>query len=312
MCRCASVFIGVRPVQDLCRWAALPVAVRPVGPRRLPGPVDPIGCGLCAVRPESHSGGADSSAPFRRRVPQCARAAVAAMRLRPQRTPTAVVQPAVAGLAWASRGPRPEGSVGLGGANLSNLCSIGTLLLPRQNYGQSDVRWSAGAPHNESTRRHTHAVWDGPGSLAVLVLQWLQHGVLLYSRVCRTVLCYAETCCTVLQLRCSMLQDAFRLICRLRTSSCPSCSASTTTSTSCRRSTRQPCATAISALQRTAHTRHTAPPLSGAVRCGAVRTLWSNPAAALAAWFGTAYHSSSIVSCGCRVVTRGQGESVSQ
>jgi hypothetical protein len=27
------------------------------------------GCGLCAVRSESHSGGADSSAPFRRRVP---------------------------------------------------------------------------------------------------------------------------------------------------------------------------------------------------------------------------------------------------
>jgi hypothetical protein len=35
------------------------------------------------------------------------------------------------------------------------------------------------------------------------------------------------------------------------------------------------------------------------VRCGAVRTLWSNPAAASEAWFGTAYVAHCIL-CGCR------------
>jgi hypothetical protein len=88
----------------------------------------------------------------------------------PRLTPAAVVQPAAlvwSGLAWFRAGGLGSGLAVL---IVASLLKIGTVLLPRQDYGQSDVRWSAGAPHNESTRRRTHVVWDGPGSLAVLVL----------------------------------------------------------------------------------------------------------------------------------------------
>ena len=144
-----------------------------------------------------------------------------------------------AGLVWPRVVQGRRARVGLGGADRS-------IFAQNRNCSASSARlWAKRCTmecRRASQREHAqaHACGLGRAGLScrarvVVVAAWCAT-----STVCCTVLCYVATCCAVLQLRCSMLQDALRLICRLRTSSCPSCSASTTTSTSCHRSTRQP------------------------------------------------------------------------